>query len=343
MKPHLIRKLSILLCIILIALTTLGCQPKELYTEEAFKLHTLCQITTYGKLQQSVYDEIWAAMDKIDQTMSMTLAESEVKAINDAAGTSPVRVSDEVFEVIERALKHSDKSATFDITVGPLVALWGIGSDAPRVPSSQEIESVLPLIDYKLVQINPEDKTVFLPTPGMKIDLGAIAKGHAADRAKEILVANKVKEAIVNFGGNILVIGSKEGNKPWQIGVQHPDQTRGAFFGVLPMVSKTIVTSGTYERFFEDQGIRYHHLLDPKTGYPVNNGLLSVSIISDKSIDADAMSTQIFGEGLESGMAFIESTEGIEAIFVTDDLKVYVTSGLKNEFQLVDEAFTLMP
>lgn len=343
MKPNLIKKLLIFLLTALLTTTATACQPKALYTEEQFKLHTLCQITTYGKLPQSVYDEIWAAMDTIDSTMSMTMAASELKAVNDAAGKEPVKVSEDIFNVIERALQHSDRSSTFDITIGPVVALWGIGSDNPRVPEDQELQDALALVNYKNVMLNKEDQTVYLTTPGMQLDLGAIAKGFAADKAKEILAKNKVKQAIVNWGGNILVMGLKQGNKPWQIGVQHPDQTRGAFFGVLPLTDKTIVTSGTYERFFEADGKRYHHLLDPKTGYPTENGLISVSIITDSSIDADAMSTQIFNEGLESGLAFIESIDNVEAIFVTSDYKVYLTSGLKNQFQLVDDLFTLMP
>lgn len=343
MKPNLIRKLLILLLAALLATTATACQPKELYTEEQFKLHTLCQITTYGKLPQAVYDEIWAAMDTIDSTMSMTMAESELKAINDAAGKEPVKVSDDIYYVIERALQHSDRSSTFDITIGPVVALWGIGSDNPRVPGDQELQDALALVNYKNVVLNKEDQTVYLTTPGMQLDLGAIAKGFAADKAKEVLVKNKVKQAIINWGGNILVMGTKQGNKPWQIGVQHPDQTRGAFFGVIPLTDKTIVTSGTYERFFEADGKRYHHLLDTKTGYPTENGLISVSIITEASIDADAMSTQIFNEGLESGLAFIESIDNVEAIFVTSDHKVYLSSGLKDQFQLVDDMFTLMP
>ncbi len=342
MKPKIITKILILL-LVTIALALGGCQPAALHTEEQFKLHTLCQITTFGKLEDKVYQEVWDAMDTIDNTMSMSLAKSEIKAINDAAGVRPVTVSDDVFYVIETALKYSDRSDKFDISIGPIVSLWGIGSDNPKVPDASVLSDKMAFVNYEKIQIDKEAKSVFLLDKEMAIDVGAVAKGFAADRAKEILEKNHVKRAIVNFGGNILTIGSKQNNKPWQIGVQHPDQSRGAYFGIIPLDDKTIVTSGTYERYFEANGKRYHHILDTKTGYPVDNGLLSVSIITDSSINADVLSTLIFAEGLERGLAFIESLEDVEAIFVTSENRVYLSSGLKNQFQLADDAFTLMP
>lgn len=329
--------------LLLFILLTSACQAPQLHTEEAFKLHTLCQITTYGQLSETVYNEIWEAMDQIDETMSMTLNNSEIKLVNDYAGIKPVAVSEDVFYVVEKSLQYSDRSEKFDISIGPVVALWGIGSDNPQVPQDTELAEKLKLVNYKKVIANKEERTLYLQDYKMQIDVGAIAKGFAADRIKEILIKHNVKSAIINLGGNILTLGHKSENKPWQIGVQHPVQSRGAYFGVIPLADKTIVTSGTYERFFEENGRKYHHILDPKTGYPVENGLLSVSIIAQTSIDADALSTLIFSEGLERGLAFIEASEGIEAIFVTQENQVYITSGLKDSFQLTDATFTLMP
>lgn len=342
MKPNLIRKILIFALLVSLIFAT-GCEPQKLYTEEQFKLHTLCQITTFGKLDQTVYDELWNAMDTIDNTMSTNQANSFVKAINDAAGISPVVVPDDVFYVVEKALEFSDRSNKFDVSIGPVVALWGIGTDSPKLPDKSQVDEKVALMDYKKIQLNKDEKSIYLPVAGMMIDLGAIAKGFAADRAKEILIKNKVKQGIINFGGNIHTIGTKQNSKPWQIGIQHPDQSRGAYIGIMPLSEKTIVTSGIYERYFEENGKRYHHLLDTSTGYPINNGLVSVSVISKLSIDADALSTLIFAEGLERGLAFIESMDNIEAIFVTTNNQIYLSSGVKNLFQLSDDTYVVMP
>jgi FAD:protein FMN transferase len=319
-----------------------GCTPKQLYTADNFKLYTVVQITTYGQLKDKVYDEIWSFLDHVDDTMSMTLASSEIVAINAAAGSHPVIVSDDTYKVIEAAIEFSKISNKFDISIGSLVSLWGIGSDFARVPTENEILEILPLINFEKIVLDPINKSVFLEDEGMQIDLGAIAKGYAADETKNILLKNGVKSAIINYGGNILTVGTKEQNANWNVGIQHPDQSRGSYIGVLPLKDKSVVTSGTYERFLEVDGKAYHHILDPNTGYPVENGLWSITIISDSSMDGDALSTLVFAEGLEKGLEIVENLENVDAIFVTEDFNVIVSSGIKETFRLTDSNFTLI-
>ncbi len=335
---------SIKITAILISLLFLSsCAQQELHTVENFKLHTVCQITTYETLKTPVSSEIWDALDLIDATMSMHVNSSELSQINSAAGVHPVVISEATFNVIKKALEYSKVSSSFDISIGPVVDLWGIGTEAPRVPSALELQEAIKLVDHTKVILDPKNLSVYLTETGMKLDLGAIGKGYAADATREILLKHGIKQAIINYGGNILTLGDKAKKKPWQVGVQNPDQARGAYIGVVSLSNQSIVTSGTYERFFESDGKRYHHLLDTKNGYPIDNGLWSVSIISPNSIDGDALSTLIFAQGLEKGLALIESMDQIDAIFVTNDSKIYLSSGIKENFKLVDDTYTVMP
>jgi len=227
--------------------------------------------------------------------------------------------------------------------VGPLVKLWGIGTEHARVPSKAEISKILPLVDYRQIELDEKNNSVFLKRPGMSIELGGIAKGYAADEAVKVLRQNGVKHGTVDLGGNIIVIGTKPDGKLWKIGIQNPFfKTRGSIVATVEVADKTLVTSGPYERYIEKDGKIYHHILDTRTGFPVENELMSVTIIAESSIDADALSTTVFAMGLEEGMDFVESIENIDAIFITKDYKVYTTSGVENlNFKIVDKQFEL--
>ncbi len=176
---------------------------------------------------------------------------------------------------------------------------------------------------------------------GQAIDLGAIAKGYTADELKKVFLNYNISSAFLSLGGNIYALGNKTDKTPWNIGVQNPLNPRGSQLGVVPVSNKSIVTSGNYERFFEKNGKRYHHIFDTKTGYPAEKGLISISIISDKSIDGDALSTSVYTLGLDEGKKLIENLKGVEAVFVTNDKKVYITSGLKDTFKLTNTDFKL--
>ena len=176
----------------------------------------------------------------------------------------------------------------------------------------------------------------------MAIDLGGIAKGYAADEAIRIFRQYGIKSALIDLGGNLYALGTKPDGKPWKIGLQNPFGTRGDIFATLHVVDKTLVTSGTYERYFVQDGKRYHHILDTSTGYPVENGLMSVTIISDSSIDADALSTTVFALGLKDGMELVERLKQVDAVFVSTDYKLYTSSGIKQyDFQIVNNKFKI--
>jgi len=314
-----------------------GCS-KPVEHQSEFVLATICTITLYDNGTPGVYQDVFARIREIESRMSVFIEGSDVYRINKAAGIEAVEVHSDVFGVIERAVHYAELSGgAFDPTVEPLAALWGIGGENPRVPAREEIESVLPLINWRDIELNRENKTVFLKRPGMALDLGAIAKGYAADEAAVIIKKAGIPRAMINIGGNILTVGEKKDGSLWRIGIQNPLDTRGAYIGMSRIMEKALVTSGVYERFFVAGGRHYHHIFSPSLGYPADNGLLSVSIITDISMDADALSTAVFVLGYEKGRAFVESLEGVEAIFVFDDRSICLTGGV--DFILVDESY----
>ena len=318
-------------------------QDPTLPPQSEYVLGTICTVNLYDRGTGPVYREIFARFRAIEDEMSANRAGTEVDAINKRAGIGPVAVREDLITVIESALGYAEHSGgAFDPTIGPLVKLWGIGDDTARVPGDDAIQQALTLINWRDVLVDRNAGTVFLRRPGMAIDLGGIAKGYAADEAVRIIKKAGVPRAIVDLGGNIFAYGDKEGGLPWRVGVQNPLLNRGAYFGVLELRNKTIVTSGVYERFLEtEDGKRYHHILSVKDGYPVENGLVSVTIIADTSMDADALSTAVFALGYEKGAALIESRNGVEAIFVFEDMRVRGTGGVLTHFTLSDTAFRL--
>jgi len=189
--------------------------------------------------------------------------------------------------------------------------------------------------------MDPNKLTVYLPVAGMRLDLGAIAKGYAADEVEKIMVAHKVKSAIIDLGGNVFVYGKKKDGTPWRVGIQNPYSDRGEYIGLVTGGQMTVVTSGVYERYFIENGKRYHHILDTTTGFPVDNGLISVSIVTESSIDADALSTSVFALGLDKGMKLVESLQDVYAIFIDSNNKVYLSPGTNKIFTLTDNKFTL--
>jgi thiamine biosynthesis lipoprotein len=308
-------------------------------------LGTLCKITVWKPAQRAV-DAAFDRVAAIDGRMSANRSDSEVARVNAAAGGAPVAVSPDTLAVIGAALDLARLGdGRFDPTVGPLVKLWGIGTDAARVPSPAGIAGALALVDWRDVELSAADATVRLRRPGMAIDLGAIAKGYAADEAVAVLAAAGVKTALVDLGGNVLTLGAKPDGSPWRIGLQDPDPAvpRGQHIGLLEFTgAKAVVTSGTYERFFVQDGVRYHHILDTASGAPVLNGLVAVSIVAAKSIAADGWSTLVFASGLAAGRALVESTRGeIEAIFFTEDGGVYATEGARALLRLSDARWQL--
>lgn len=313
-------------------------------SQSAFALNTVNTITLYDEGYPHIYHAVFARLHELEGKLSMFDADSYVSRINAAAGVEAVQVHPDVFYVIERAVFYAEISGgAFDPTIAPLTMLWGITGDAPRVPSQQEIDGLLPLVNWRNIELDPETQSVFLREHGMAIDLGAIAKGYAADEVAAVIRRAGVPRAMIDLGGNVLLVGAIEEGRPWRIGLQSPFGERGAFFGILQTEETSVVTSGVNERYFTAGGIHYHHIFSPFSGRPAESGLLSVTIITGVSMDADALSTSAFVLGQERGRAFIEGINGAQAIFVTEDMSVYLTSGLTAgvDFILIDSSFRL--
>ena len=315
------------------------------YSQTYYDLGTVSEITLYNIKESEANDILKKCGDillSIDNTMGKTREYSEVSKINENAGKEYVKVSDETFYVIKNALHFSDISdGVFDITVGPIVDLWGIGTDNARVPISKEIEEKLPLVNYKDISLDEKNKSVKLEKENMEIDLGGIAKGYAADKIYEYLKEENVEIAIINLGGNVFTLGEKTKNTPFKVGIQDPTNERGNSIGSINVSDQSVVTSGIYERYIKKDGVIYHHMIDPSTGYPFDNNLSSVTIVSSSSLIGDGLSTTAFGLGVEKGLKLIESIDDTEAIFITKDKKVYTTSNLKDKINLTDNSFKL--
>jgi len=195
------------------------------------------------------------------------------------------------------------------------------------------------LVDWRQIVLDTTTRTVFLKKPGMALDLGAIAKGYAADEIEKILLNHKVKAAVIDLGGNVFVFGSKKDKSSWRIGIQNPESERGEYLGIVSGGQMTVVTSGVYERYFIENGKRYHHIMSTQTGFPVDNDLISVSIVSKSSIDADALSTVLFVLGIEKGMEFLKQFPDTYAIFIDKDHNVYLSPGAGKVFTLQDKSY----
>jgi thiamine biosynthesis lipoprotein len=343
-----------------------GCE-RQSEAQIEFALGTICRVNLYEGGDKQTYSRIFARIREIDRTMTMFRGEFEdllntgivdpdskaaamfqsatealvsgVVAINRQAGIEPVHVRADLLELLETALYYAELSdGAFDPTIGPLVRLWGIGTDNERVPAQEEIDQALKLVNWRDLIVDRESGTAFLRREGMALDLGAIAKGYAGDEALRIAKEDKVKRAVFDLGGNIVTLGGREQKGktiiPWRIGIQNPLTGRGSYIGVVPVIDKSVVTSGIYERYFESGGKSYHHLLSTTSGYPVENGLLSVTIVTQSSTAADALSTVVFTLGYERGKAIIDSIPDAEAIFIFNDNSVRSTGGLEGILKL---------
>ena len=267
---------------------------------------------------------------------------SEVMAINRAAGRHAVAVSQPVFDLIARARAVSVlPGSCFNMTIGPLVKRWKIGFDGHSVPPASELQSLLALTDPQQVTLDPRTRAVFLQQAGMEIDLGAIAKGYIADVVRDYLHQHQIAHALINLGGNVQTLGRSGDGQPWGIGLKLPFGDGDELIGVISVTGKSVVTSGIYERYFTHEGRLYHHILDPQSGYPLDNELLSVTIICEDSIDGDIWTTLMYGMGVEKGLEYLAGYPDIEAIFVTRDHQVICSSQRQFTFTLSDNRFTL--
>ncbi|MCI1208979.1 MAG: FAD:protein FMN transferase [Treponema sp.] len=332
-----------LVCLLAAALVVLisSCK-KSVEPRSAMVMDTVCSVNAFDDGTQKLYDSLFSRLYQIDADFSTGKADSQIALINKAAGDHPVAVSADVLYVIKVALAFAKKTdGAFDPAIGPLVDLWGINTDHAQVPEPSAIKALLPFVDWKLIQVtagssfapateipegvkNPAG-SVFLPEKQMKLDLGGIVKGFAADELVFILKKNHVSRAILDLGGNIYMFGKKKDGEKWHVGIKDPENPAGPPAIILSLGNSTIVTSGVYERFFIQDNKRYHHMIDPKTGYPAESGLDSTTVISESSILADALSTSIFVLGAEKGLQLVE---GLSSMAVPDSASETVSDGM---------------
>lgn len=298
----------------------------EPISKTEFLLDTFVAVTLYDSEDETILDGVMELCRDYEQLLSKTIETSEVYRMNHRGDEIQIEVSDETAGLLERALYYCEISdGAFDITIEPLSSLWDFTGEAAQVPPEQEIEELVKRVDYRRIRL--EGNTVTFLSPDTTIDLGGIAKGYIADRMKEYLLEQGVKSALINLGGNVLCVGSKADGSPFRIGLQKPFEDRNETVATMEIRDMSVVSSGVYERHFIVDGVNYHHILDPKTGYPYQNGLTSVTIISPESVDGDGLSTVCFSLGLERGTELIESMDGIYAAFITEDGEVHYTEG----------------
>lgn len=337
MKKH-FRIFILILILILIMSALCGCAdknglsadtPKE--SSELFAMDTVMNLTAYGNNAKQAIDAASDEISRLDGIFSISSNIGDIKAVNDTGSGS---VSDDTAALINRALEISkDTDGLFDCTIAPVMEAWGFTTKNYRIPEAAELETLLASVDY--TQINLNGSTLSLPE-NMQIDLGAIAKGFTSNRIMEIFSENNVSSGIISLGGNIQALGSKPDGSPWRIAIQDPENTDDTF-AILSIENKAVITSGGYQRYFEKDGKKYHHIIDPRTGYPADSGLISVTIVSSDGTLADALSTALFIMGKEQASDYWkEHKSDFDAVFMTENGNVYITQGLEDSFEMSD-------
>ena len=304
-------------------------QDEQPLSETEYLLNTFCTVTLYDKSDESILQQAMQLCREYEQKFSRTIDGSEIDRINKNAPSS-VEVSPETVELLQKAIDYGALTGgLFDVTTGTLSSLWNFRSASPQLPDAEKIGLAVETVDYHNIII--DGTTVALTQPDAEIDLGGIAKGYIADRLKEFLEEQGVQKAVINLGGNVLTIGAKSETEKWKVGIRQPFAEEGRIIGYVEVEGMSVVTSGIYERSFVLDGTLYHHILNPFTGYPVENGLSAVVVISDQSVDGDALSTSCLLLGKEKGMELIEGLPNTEAIFLTDEGGYTATSGIGTE------------
>lgn len=320
-----------LLCSVFLFLLLLsGCSSKPVQ-QQFFAMDTVMSVTAYGKGAEDAVTAAVAKVNELEGLLSRTRTGSEVTALYLAA-PERVPVSADTRQVLALAQEwHEKTGGAFDVTLAPVTAAWGFGGSGDhQVPSPEKLEELLAMVDGSSLILT--DTTAALPMKGMELDLGGIAKGYAASRAEQALRSSGVEHALLDLGRNITVIGTKPDGSNWRVAVQDPANSDRAV-GVLSLQDCSAVTSGGYQRYFEQDGVVYHHIIDPRTGYPADSGLISATVVCADSALADLLSTAVFVLGEEDALTLWRTEGCFELILVTDDNRVVVTEGLADIFE----------
>jgi FAD:protein FMN transferase len=309
----------------------------QLISESRVSMGSTLVLTAWASDKRAIaaaFGEVFAEFARLEQLMSTWISDSDVSRINRAAGVERVHVSAEVREVLKTARQMSEwTGGKFDVTFGALSGLWKFDHDQDNViPDIQEVRRRVALIDYRAIQLDEAAGTVFLPRRGMSIHLGGIGKGYAIDRGAAILRARGLRDFMIQSGGDMYVAGNKDG-RPWRLAIQDPRGAPNTALAELALSDGTFSTSGDYERYFLKNGRRYHHILDPATGEPAR-GTRSVTIVSNRAVFADGLSTGVFVMGPDAGMNLIERLPEVEGVIVSDTGDIRVSTGLKGKLTL---------
>lgn len=293
-------------------------------------LDTFIEIKIYAKVETRIMDECFAIIERYDNLLSRTKKGTAIYQLNE---TGSVEMEEDILELLQKGLHYSKLSGgAFDITSEPITSLWDFKAEVPALPDEGALAEAVNHVNYENLVI--EGNRVSLNDPASGVDLGAIAKGYIADQVKEYLLSEGVESAIINLGGNVLCIGTKPDGNTFNVGIQYPFQARTDLIAVVKIDDFSVVTSGIDQRNFTIDDTLYHHILDTETGYPCENGLLAVTILSPESVDGDGLSTTCFALGLEKGMELIDSIEDVYAVFVDENYELHFSEGFEEYAQV---------
>lgn len=334
MQPSIDMKKAVLLIILLLLY---GCsydypisQSGDKYTLNAVMMDTYAEISAYGRNAKKALEKTYDELERMEAMFSVRDEKSKISRLNESKRLSG---DEEIASLIRRAVYFSELTeGAFDITVYPLMRIWGFDDKNYSVPDENELSEALLKCGYKSISVKENDVIIGENT---EVDLGGIAKGYASDIVNATLVDNGVDSAIISLGGNIYALGRRENGEAWSIAIESPFE-EGEYIGIVKAFDTSVVTSGGYRRYFEKNGKKYHHIIDMKTGYPADKGIASVTVITGSGMYADALSTAIYAMGIEEGLALREKCKDFELVIVGNDKTVYATEGLKKTFELAD-------
>lgn len=309
-----------------------GGNSQEESRKEFFAMDTYMTFTAYGDNAGEALEKAEKEIHTLESEWSVTDENSEIYAVNHSNG-NVVTLSEDTAGVVSFALEMAKETdGALEPTIYPVLTAWGFTTDENRIPGNEEIQSLLSRVGYEKVELNGQK--IHLPE-GMELDLGAVGKGYAGDLTAEIVKESGVTSALLNIGGNVQTVGSRPDGNDWRLAIRSP--YGDGEVGVLEVSDCAVVTSGNYERYFTgEDGKRYGHIIDPKTGYPVDNGLASVTIVTEEGKTGDALSTSMFVKGLEGAQEYWKSHKGFDMILMTEDGEIYLTEGIENNFTLTD-------
>lgn len=335
----------------LVIISCSGCSlhPESSFDRSGVAMDTTISLRATGKEAKEAVDESFQRIEQLDKLASAQDPSSDVSKINAAAGKAYVQVDPAVYEMIDFAKTYSEKTqGEWDISVGIMTNLWQIGNEGQHVPSAEEIQAALQLVNYKDILLRPEDHSVMLAKSGMVIDLGGVAKGYAVDEIRKIYEKHHIESGLINMGSSSMyALGKNSKGKAWNIGMKHPrSDKKDEYLGIIAIENQSLSTSGDYERYFIQDGVRYCHIFDPRTGRPADSGVMSDSIVINNDVEhagmlSDILTTVVFVLGPQKGLEFINGIPGIECEITGTDGAIYMTQGFKQHFSDMNTDFHL--